>query len=162
MPALGEVKIGEVYHFPQRENLDLSKPSGYLQGLLNLLGQKLENHPVVVVGVDEVTGTVLFRSLTSFTDSTGSHGIPDHKSEASRKRMALCDNKNQKVTEHDGTRRLTMEATSDVFEKPTYINFYNNRHEVEYHHLRPWMTEQCKPIRFDQESIQRIKAGCPF
>lgn len=105
---------------------------------------------------------VLCRLATSFRKGEAFDKKPAHQKE----KIVLCDN-SQGVKAHMGTeeggytRMLTVEPGSAKFDKPTYVNFYDQENNgtfwIEYRYLQSWETSNGRPITFDQESLERIR-----
>ncbi|KAF2635972.1 hypothetical protein P280DRAFT_484114 [Massarina eburnea CBS 473.64] len=151
--SFNEVSPAQVWKLPA------SVPAGsvfHTSKMRQQPGANLEGHPVVVMGTNPIKGTVRFMIVTSFTEKTGSTGLPANLSAYSANAFLLCDG-HHNVDEHSCEPKLTL--VSAKFKKPSYINMRGNVFEIEWEHLESWVAEKGERLVFDTPSFNRILAG---
>lgn len=153
LPSFDDVELGMVFHLPTEEKLVGSKIHEYVKGT----GQNPWCHPAVVVGkkVDSKgEECVQIRLCTTFNGQT----VTERKPAQQRRLFILADN-HQDNEPHLGTTLAKMIGAR--FGKRTYVNLSeNSEYDVEYRYLTSYNGKP--PMRFDHESVQKIRSLCPY
>ncbi|KAH5586802.1 hypothetical protein HBI65_243070 [Parastagonospora nodorum] len=153
LPSFDNVELGMVFYLPTEEKLVGSKIHEYMKGT----DQNPWCHPAVVVGKEidfQGVECVQIRLCTTFNGHTVTEKKPPHQ----QRLFMLADN-NQDDKPHPGTTLAKMIGAR--FSKRTYVNLSeNSEYDVEYMYLTSYNGKP--PMRFDRESVQKIRSLRPY